>query len=234
MLSVAILAGGLATRLRPISEGIPKSLLEVAGRPFIHWQLDLLREQGVDDVTLCVGHLGEQVEAEVGDGAAHGLRVRYSRDGVPLLGTGGALRRALPLLGDPFFVLYGDSYLPVDFGAVWRSFRESGRPALMTVLRNLGRWDESNALYRDGLVLEYDKRTPRPEMEYIDFGLGIFSARVLAEHPAGTPFDLSDVYQALSLSGDLAGHEVEERFYEIGSPQGLAETAELLRGRRRP
>lgn len=234
MLSVAILAGGLATRLRPISQSIPKSLFEVAGRPFVHWQLDLLREQGVHEVTLCVGHLGEQVEAEVGDGAAHGLRVRYSRDGIPLLGTGGALRQALPLLGDPFFVLYGDSYLPVDFGAVWRSFQECGRPALMTVLRNLDRWDKSNVLYRDGQVLEYDKRMPRPEMGYIDFGLGILSARVLAERPAGTPFDLSDVYRALSLSGDLAGHEVNQRFYEIGSLQGLEETAEFLRERNRP
>jgi len=231
MLSVAILAGGLATRLRPVSDRVPKSLVEVAGRPFVRWQLDLLREQGVEEVVLCLGHLGEQVEAEVGDGAAHGLRVRYSRDGARPLGTGGALRQALPLLGDPFFVLYGDSYLPVDFGAVWRSFREAGRPALMTVLHNLGRWDRSNALYRDGRVVEYDRQTPRPELEHVDFGLGVLSARVLADRPAGTAFDLAEVYRTLSLAGELAGHEVHQRFYEIGSHRGLEETAAFLRER---
>lgn len=231
MLSVAILAGGLATRLRPISDRVPKSLVEVAGRPFVRWQLDLLREQGVEDVVLCVGHLGEQVEAEVGDGAAHGLRVRYSRDGVRPLGTGGALRQALPLLGDPFFVLYGDSYLPVDFGAVWRRFQASGRPALMTVLHNLGKWDRSNVHYRDGRVVEYDRRGPRPELEHVDFGLGILSARLLAARPAGEGFDLADLYRELSLAGALAGHEVQERFYEIGSHRGLEETAAFLRER---
>ncbi len=231
MLGVAILAGGLATRLRPLTETIPKCLVEVAGRPFAHWQLALLRDRGVRDVTFCLGHLGEQVEAEVGDGSRFGLRARYSYDGDRLLGTGGALRKALGQLGDPFFVLYGDSYLPIDLGAVQRSYEKSGRPALMTVLHNRDRWDRSNVVYRDGQVLEYDKRTHRPEMEYIDYGLGVLSGQLLGHRPARAPFELSDLYHALSLSGDLAGHEVHERFYEIGSHQGLRETEDHLRAK---
>ena len=114
-LPVAILAGGLATRLRPITEKIPKSLVDVAGEPFIVRQLDYLFRQRVRDVVLCIGYLGEMIEAVVGDGSRFGLRVSYSIDGPILLGTGGALRRAAPLLGEAFFVLYGDSYLPVDY-----------------------------------------------------------------------------------------------------------------------
>src|SRR6187431_438884 len=134
MLSVAILAGGLATRLRPITETIPKALVEVAGVPFIARQLDYLRAQGIPRAVLCVSYRGEQIEAAIGDGRDFGLEVRYSYDGPKLLGTGGALKRALPLLGERFFILYGDSFLPVDFGAVEAAFRASGKPALMTVL----------------------------------------------------------------------------------------------------
>ena len=221
MLPVAILAGGGATRLRPIPLKIPKALVDVAGRPFIHRQLDYLRGQGVTRVVLCLGFLGEQVEASVGDGSRFGIAVNYSYDGPKLLDTGGALKRALPLLGDRFFVLYGDSYLPCDFGAVQRAFLESGKPALMTVLRNQDQWDKSNVLFQDGRLFEYNKRTPRPEMAYIDYGLGVLSAEVLEAFPADEPFDLATVYHGLSLAGKLAGFEVHGRFYEIGSPQGL-------------
>lgn len=221
---VAILAGGLATRLRPITEKVPKALIEVAGRPFISRQLDYLRGQGVMRVVLCTGYLGEQVEAAVGDGSRYGLDVRYSPDGPTLLGTGGALKQALPLLGEQFFVLYGDSFLPCDFRQVQQSFVRSGQPALMTVLRNGDRWDKSNVLFRAGRIVEYNKRAPRPDMEYIDYGLGILTAAILDNHPAGVPFDLAEIYHQLSLAGDLAGHEVLERFYEIGSHEGLKET----------
>ena len=118
MLPVAILAGGLATRLGPLTQRLPKALLPVAGRPFIHWQLALLAQQGVTQVVLCAGHLGEQIQATVGDGSGFGMTVRYSFDGAVLLGTGGALKRALPMLGAAFFVLYGDSYLRCSFAAV--------------------------------------------------------------------------------------------------------------------
>ena len=124
-LPVAILAGGLATRLRPVTEDTPKALLDVAGKPFVVRQLEYLRQQGIVRVVLCVGYLGEQIRAVVGDGSALGLEVLYSWDGPQLLGTGGALRHALSALGEQFMVLYGDSYLPIDFrrwsGATWKA-----------------------------------------------------------------------------------------------------------------
>ena len=224
---MAILAGGLATRLRPLTEQIPKALIEVAGRPFIEWQLEYLRRQSIQRVVLCVGYHGVQIEARIGSGEDFGLEVRYSRDAPKLLGTGGALRKALPLLGPAFFVLYGDSYLPLDYGTVQRSFAASGKPALMTVLDNRDRWDRSNVLYAEGRVLEYNKRSPRPEMRHIDYGLGIVSAQVLVG-PADEVFDLADLYHRLSVDGLLAGHEVQERFYEIGSHAGIAETEQYL------
>lgn len=229
MLPVAILAGGLAIRLRPITETIPKSLVDVAGKPFVVRQLDYLRHQGVTRVVLCVGYLGEQVEAVVGDGSAYGLEVRYSWDGPTLLGTGGAIKQALPKLGQQFFVFYGDSYLPIDFQAVERDFLSSGKPALMTVLRNTDRWDKSNIEFEDGSIIEYNKGAPRPEMAHIDYGLGVLSAAVFGDAPPNEPLDLADIYHDLSLRGDLAGHEVFERFYEIGSHKGLEETILFFR-----
>ena len=185
---VAILAGGLATRLRPITEKIPKALVDVAGKPFVVRQLDYLRRQGLTRVVLCLGYLAEQVEAMVGDGSSCNMEVRYSWDGPRLLGTGGALMQALPLLGEQFFVFYGDSYLPIDFRAVERAFLASGKPALMTVLRNGNRWDKSNVLFRDGHIVEYNKRAPKPEMAHIDYGLGVLSASVLESAPRNEAF----------------------------------------------
>jgi len=228
MLPVALLAGGLATRLRPITETIPKALVDVAGQPFILRQLAYLRAQGVRKVVLCIGYLGEMIEALVGDGAPFGLQVSYSPDGPTLLGTGGALKQAAPLLGDAFFVLYGDSFLPLDFAAVERAFVQSGQPSLMTVLKNGDQWDKSNVLFADGRLVEYNKRAPRPEMSYIDYGLGVIKASVLDACPPAQPFDLADVYQTLSLQGQLAGMEVFERFYEIGSHTGLKQTEDYF------
>jgi len=228
MLPVAILAGGLATRLRPVTEEIPKALVDVAGQPFIVRQIRYLQGQGISRVVLCVGYRGEQVEVAVGNGAGLGLEVRYSFDGEPLLGTGGALRRALPLLGDAFFVLYGDSFLPIDFSQVEQAYLASGKPALMTVLRNGNRWDQSNADFEGGVVRAYEKRAPRPEMAHIDYGLSVLSARVFTNYTDGDVFDLADVFQHLSATGRLAGFEVFQRFYEIGSHAGLAETADYF------
>jgi len=228
MLPVALLTGGMATRLRPITETIPKALVDVAGEPFILRQLKYLREQGAQRVVLCVGHLGEMIEALVGDGAQLGLHVSYSSDGDALLGTGGALKKALPQLGDTFFVLYGDSFLPVDFAAVERAFLQRAELSLMTVIRNVDRWDKSNVLFEDGKLVEYNKRAPRSEMTYIDYGLGVVKACVLESYPAAHNFDLADVYQALSLEGQLSGMEVFERFYEIGSYAGLKQTQDYF------
>jgi NDP-sugar pyrophosphorylase family protein len=231
MLPVAILAGGLATRLRPITERIPKALVDVAGHPFIAWQLRYLQMQGISGVVLCVGYRGDQIQEVIGDGAQFGLRVEYAFDGERLLGTGGALRRALPHLGSAFFVLYGDSFLPIDFTAVEDAFRARRKAALMTVLRNDNRWDKSNVEFQDGVVIEYNKHAPRPEMRHIDYGLSVISSGILASYGAGEVFDLAEVFHALSVARNLAGFEVQQRFYEIGSREGLAETEAYLQTR---
>jgi len=231
MLPVAILAGGLATRLHPITETIPKALVDVAGKPFIARQLLYLRKQGICNVVLCIGYLGDRVRDVVGDGTIFGLKVSYSDDGPTLLGTGGALKNAIHLLGDHFFILYGDSFLPVDFSQVQAAYQLRKQPALMTVLKNKNQWDKSNVLFVDGQLHEYNKRTPRAEMTYIDYGLGVVSASVLQPYPDGQFFDLADVYKDLSLQGYLAGMEVTERFYEIGSHTGLKETEDYFLGK---
>jgi len=231
-LPVAILAGGLGTRLHPLTARLPKSLLTVAGHPFIFHQLDMLRDQHVERVVLCVGHLGEQIRTVVEAAVTPGLTVSYSFDGAELLGTGGALRQALPLLGDEFFVLNGDSYLPCSLQQIQAAYRAAGCPALMTVLRNSNRWDRSNVLLRDGKLLAYDKRAPRADMAHIDFGLTVLSRGVFAPYSRAGRFDLADVLHELSLQGRLGVFEVTERFYEIGSRQGLRETEEFLSRRR--
>lgn len=230
MFPAAILAGGLATRLRPLTNSRPKALVEVAGRPFIHWQLELLASEGVTTVVLCVGHLGEQIESVVGDGAEFGVTVEYSFDGPAPRGTGGALRHALPRLGPVFFVLYGDSYPRPCCEAASEAYERSGAAALLTVFHNADRWVPSNVLFRDGRVLRYDKRSPRIGMEHVDHGLGVLSARALQGFADGAAFDLASLYRELSLRGELAGLEMSERFYEMGSWRGLAETARYLRG----
>ena len=232
-LPVAILAGGLATRLRPITERIPKSLVEVAGRPFAEHQIELLARNGISDIVFLVGHLGELVETALGDGSRWQVRLRYVFDGPRQLGTGGALRAALPVLGESFFVLYGDSYLDCDYGAIARAFAVSGRSALMTVCQNDDQWDRSNVLLRDGRIAVYDKQGTTPGMRHIDYGLGAFRSAVFRARPAGESFDLATVYQELLARGDLAGYDVGVRFYEIGSPAGLEETRAYLSARGR-
>jgi len=227
-LPVAILAGGLATRLRPITERVPKVLVPVAGRPFLAHQLALLRRQGIQRAVLCLGHLGEMVQRDFGDGAAHGVRLEYAFDGPVLLGTGGALKRALPLLGEKFFVLYGDSYLPIDLAPIAERFEQSGKAGLMTVYRNEGRYDASNVVFAGGEIRVYDKEQRLPEMHHIDYGFSLFRARAFAEWPADQAFDLAAVMHRLVAQQQLAGYEVTERFYEIGSHAGLAELEALL------
>ena len=223
-LPVIVLAGGLATRLQPLTERVPKILLDVAGRPFAEHQIDLLARQDVREVVYCVGYLGEMVERALGDGSRWGMRFRYVFDGPTLAGTGGAVRGALPVAGETFFVMYGDSYLECDFNAIEAAFRSSGALGLMTVFRNDDRWDRSNVEYDDGRIVRYDKRHRDARMHHIDYGLGVLTARAFDpwRHDDG-PFDLADVYQSLVASHALAGYEVPTRFYEIGSPEGLDE-----------
>jgi len=226
---LAILAGGLATRLKPLTEQVPKSMIEVGGQPFIAHQLRLLQRERVKRVVLCLGHLGEQIEAFVGDGGQFGVSVAYCYDGLSLLGTGGALRLALDHLGSEFLVMYGDSWLDTRFAPVVDAFRAGGKSALMTVYRNSNRWDRSNIWFEHGQIRVYDKKNRLPQMHYIDWGLSMTKADVISASPAGVAFDLAEVYGKLAQNGDLGGYEIATRFYEIGSPEGLRETDLLLR-----
>jgi MurNAc alpha-1-phosphate uridylyltransferase len=232
LLPVALLAGGLSTRLRPLTDDQPKALLEVAGEPFIAHQLRALRSEGARDVIVCAGHLGEQIEAFVGDGRQFGLSVRFSYDGERLLGTAGALRNALPLLGEAFFVLYGDSLLTCRYPPIQEAFISSGKRGLMTVFENAGKWDTSNVQLRAGQIVAYSKRACTSAMRHIDYGLGALKADAVEDLVRELPCDLEWLYEELLAQNELAAYQVRERFYEIGSFAGLEETARYLEQRR--
>jgi len=223
---VCILAGGLGSRLGERVERTPKPLIEIAGEPFVIHQLRLLARHGAERVVLCVGYLGELIQDRVGV-EQFGIRIDYSFDGPGLDGTLGAVRRALPLLSERFLVMYGDTYLRLDYGAADAAWRESGCLGLMTVLRNEGRWDRSNAILASGRVSAYDKHEPKSGMLWIDYGLGGLDTGALGFAPSDER-DLAYLYAALAAAGELCGWEAHERFYEIGTPASLAEAEAFL------
>lgn len=227
-LPVAILSGGLATRLRPVTEKIPKSLIEINGEPFLAHQLRLLHSRGIRRAVLCVGYLGEMVRDFAGDGSRFGVELEYSFDGPVLRGTGGAIHQALPLLGEAFFVLYGDSYLPCQYAPVEEAFQRSGKTGLMTVYANSDQWDTSNVEFASGEILAYDKRARTPRMRYIDYGLGVFHRAAFDGIAPGANIDLAVIYQKTLASGQLAGYEIAQRFYEIGSIEGIRDLSRML------
>jgi NDP-sugar pyrophosphorylase family protein len=224
---LALLAGGLATRLRPLTSFMPKSLIHIAGEPFLAHQLRLIRAGGIREVVLCCGFLGEQIEDFAGDGSRFGLSITYSHDGPQPLGTGGALLKALPMLGSRFLIMYGDSWLTEPIEPIWRSFLDSHKPALMSVFCNQNRWGASNVEFRKGTVIRYDKHHPSPTMRHIDYGLDALDAGVLA-HWTVPVFDLAQVWSGLAQYSLLAGYETSERFYEIGSLAGMRETEAVV------
>jgi len=228
MFPIIILAGGLATRLYPLTKTIPKSLVPIAGQPFVFHQLRLLRNKGITEVILCVGTMGDQIEACVKDGADFGVHVRYSYDGDVLLGTGGAVKKAAQSVSTPFFVLYGDSYLPIDYQTVQTAFENTRKKALMTVFKNEGQWDQSNVVFKDGKILVYDKSIRAPEMCYIDFGLGLFHPSLFEAYPKNEVLDLATVYQNCLARNELAAYEVFKRFYEIGTLHGVDKMEEYF------
>jgi N-acetyl-alpha-D-muramate 1-phosphate uridylyltransferase len=233
-LQCVILAGGLGTRVRHLTGDLPKALLPVGGTPFTDLQLRRLRTQGVSEVVYCIGHGGDAIRSVVGDGSDWDLKVAYVEDGPRLLGTAGALRQGLSrgIIQERFFTLYGDAFLPVAYAPVVNAFEQSGLPALMTVFRNEDSWGPSNVVFAGGRVQVHDKRpeAKRPDMLYIDYGLSILTAGPLEAMVAdGDVADLSDVFRDLSLQGRLAGYEVDQRFYEVGSPAGVADLEEYLR-----
>lgn len=232
-----ILAGGLGTRMQAVAGPLPKALIPVGGQPFIHHQLTWLADQGVSYVVLCIGHLGSAIREFVGDGSRWGLHVAYVDEGSDLRGTGGALRLALDqgVLPGLFAVLYGDSYLPIRLAPVVKAYEQSSLPALMTVFRNGGRWERSNARLEGGRVVLYDKWHTDPAgggLEFVDYGLSVLRRHVVADGvPPGQAFDLARLFHRLSVDGLLAGHEATQRFFEVGSPGGLRDLEAHLAGR---
>jgi len=229
-MQAVILAGGLGTRLRPITESIPKSMIRIGGKPFLEYQINLLKQNGILDVVLCVGHLHEQIENYFANGNKWGVSLTYSYEVSELLGTGGAIKNAEHYLKDEFFVMYGDSYLPINFKSVYRFFKEKGAIATMVVYKNECRYDRSNVILKGERIVVYDKKNPLPQMQYIDYGLSVISKRVLDIIPKGVFYDVADAFGVLAAKGDLLGYEVKERFYEIGSFKGLKEFNEYIRG----
>jgi len=226
-MQVAILAGGLATRLGDLTKNRPKSMVEVYGKPFIEYQLELLRKGGIDNIILCLGYAGEQIERHCGNGKKYGVNIKYSIED-KLLGTAGALRKAEVLLNDVFFTMYGDSYLFLDFPAAMRDFESQNKLAQMTVYRNYDRYDRSNTAVEGNLVKKYSKQERTEDMTYIDYGANIFRKEALRMIPENQFYSLEDLFPRLIEMDELLAFEVKERFYEIGSPQGLKEFTEYV------
>ena len=225
---VAILAGGLAKRLKKNTFNKPKALIDIAGKPFISRQLSYLSNQNIKDIVICTAHLGNQIKDYVGDGSRYNLKVSYSDDGDKLLGTGGSLKKASRILGENFFILYGDSFLPINFSLVEKAYFRQKKPALMTVFKNNDHGDKSNVYFKNKCVL-YNKKNPQKNMNYIDYGLNVVKGSIFYNFPTNKMFDLSDVFEDLSNKSLLAGLEIYDRFYEIGSINGLNDTIDFFK-----
>ncbi len=232
MLPLAILAGGFATRLGSLTKDTPKCLLKINGRPFVDWQLDLLIKNGYSNFVFCVSHKSEIVQDYLGDGSRHGVHIRYSADGSKQLGTGGAIRNALPMLGNKFGIMYGDSYLPIDYRAIEDFFTDSNFLGIMSVYENNGLFESSNVEYSQGLIKEYKKKSKNPRMRHIDYGLSYFHSAAFESCPQNKFLDLSDLYSDLASENMIGGFEVIQRFYEIGSAQGINDFSSYLEGRK--
>jgi MurNAc alpha-1-phosphate uridylyltransferase len=230
-MQAVVLAGGLATRLGARTQHLPKALLPIAGRPFLAWQLEVLARSGFGNVLLCIAHFAAQIREFLGDGAAFGVTVAYSEDGPSLLGTGGALRRALNLLEPTFLVTYGDSYLPFDYSAPLRDL-EAHPDALgtMSVFRNDGAWDQSNSCVQGDQVVRYAKGSDEPSLRFIDYGALALRRSVIAERESERPFSLESIQSELARSGKLRAYEARERFFEIGSEAGIRDLEAKLGG----
>jgi MurNAc alpha-1-phosphate uridylyltransferase len=229
MLPLAILAGGYATRLGPLTSETPKCLIEINGRPFIDWQLELLIDNGYSEFVLCVSYKSQLVQEYLGDGSDKGIKINYSIDGATQLGTGGAIQKALPLLGSAFGVIYGDSYLPINYWQVEQFFLTNQSLAVMTVYKNRNQFDKSNVEFADGLLINYEKGSANDNMRHIDYGLTYFKAAAFQSWADQSSFDLATLCNHLATSKQLDGFEVSDRFYEIGSLQGIEEFTQYLR-----
>jgi NDP-sugar pyrophosphorylase family protein len=227
-MQVAILAGGLATRLRPISGTTPKSMVLIEGKPFLEYQIEFLKRAGITDLVLCVGYLSEKIERYFGDGHKFGVTITYSYDGNNFLGTAGALKRAESLLKEYFFVIYGDSYLFLDFQEVYANFRKSNTLALMVVYKNNNLYDLSNVAIENGMISRYDKTNTTGDLRYIDYGTLIFGKHVMDLIPPDQMYPLERVIVDLILQREISAFEATERFYEIGSHKGMDEFRQYI------
>jgi NDP-sugar pyrophosphorylase family protein len=228
MIKVAILAGGLGKRLGSLTLDTPKSMIKINNKPFIEWQLNLLSKKGVSEVVLCTSHYSQIIKDYVEDGKRFNIEVKYSDDGPDQLGTGGAIRNAIDILGDSFMVMYGDSYLDIDYFEVEKVFGESNFPAMMIIYRNKGKYDLSNVLFETSIIKKYSKKNVNSNFQYIDFGLSLFKSEVFKEIKKGTYLDLADLCEELAENGKLAGFEVKNRFYEVGSKEGIKDFSRYL------
>lgn len=228
--SLVILAGGMATRLYPVTLSIPKSLIDINGKPFIYHQLDLIKANGINNVVMCLGNLAKPIENLLGSKYADSVNVKYSYDGDTLLGTGGALKNAFELLSDPFMILYGDSYLNIDYIEILNYFNNFNKTGLMTVLKNANNWDKSNIIFRDGKIIRYDK-VDDPEFDYIDYGFSILRKDAFNDFLKEDRFDLKDVFKNTIANDSMLGYEVFNRFYEIGSFEGIEELKRFLKSK---
>jgi len=228
-IQVVILAGGLATRLGNLTRNQPKSMVKVWGKPFLEYQLEVLRRGGIEDIILCIGHMGEQIERHFGNGSKYGVNIEYSTED-KLLGTAGALKKAEALLNGRFFTMYGDSYLFLDFSLVMSYFESRNKLALMTVYKNYDRYDKSNTIVEEGLVKKFSKKERTRDMVYIEYGANIFKKEALEMIPENQFYSLDDFFPSLIKMEELLAFEVKERFYELGSPQGFEEFKTYIRG----
>jgi N-acetyl-alpha-D-muramate 1-phosphate uridylyltransferase len=231
-MQVVIIAGGLATRLRPMTFLTPKSMIEIEGKPFIEYQIINLKRQGISDVVICVGHMGGKIEAYLGSGSNYGVNIIYRYDRGYPMGTAGALKNANDVLGDPFFTIYGDSYISIDFAKAKRRFDRSNKPVMMTVFKNCDRFDRSNVVVENDLVKVYDKQNKHENMDYIDYGALILRKGVLDLVPGGQPYSLEELLMPMVERKQVLAFKVSERFYEIGSIRGISEFAQYIRDRK--
>lgn len=230
-MQIAILSGGLGTRLGELTRNTPKSLIQIAGKPFLEYQLDFLKKAGIENILLCTGHMGKQIENIFGNGNRYGVNIKYSHEEKPL-GTAGALKNGEDKLKDPFITLYGDSYVFLDFSEMTSYFQSQDKLALMTVFRNSDRYDRSNTAIQGHLVKEYSKKNRTGDMEYIDYGVNIFRKSVLEMIPENQFCSLEELFPKLIEEEQLLAYEVHQRFYETGSPEGLEDFKQYIAGSR--
>ena len=222
-MQIAILAGGLATRLQPLTEKIPKSMIMIEGKPFLQYQLEFLKNEGITDIVICVGYLSKQIETYFGDGKRFGVNIKYSKEEERLLGTAGTLKNAEGLLEGDFFLMYGDSYLFLNLEEVWEHFQKYNKSALMVVYKNYDKIDKSNAVVENGMIKKYDKKHKTKDMVYIDYGVSILKKEVLDMIQKDQVFSLEELFPELINKNEMLAFETQARFYEIGSYSGLEE-----------